>query len=348
MGKEEKTCMLPEAVSTASTLRDSLYQMAWGFRVSQALYVTAKLGILDLLCDGPKPSWEIASAIGAHKPSLRRLLRALTGIDILTVDGQGYFAVTELGKLLQLEHPLSLRSSALFAGSPLIWQAWGALDKAVMTGIPAFNQVFGENFFDYVEQNPNAAAVFNTTMAHSTAGDLAPLLAAYDFSGFRKIVDVGGGQGSLLKCILEQHPNATGILYDLPAVLKTAPAVKDSPVTARCELVGGDMFHSVPIGGDAYILKWIIHDWSDAEAIKILQNCRQAMGDQGKVISVELVLKPTAGPDEAKWLDLDMLVLLTGRERTEQEFRDLYVAPGLMLTRVIPAGKFSIIEGMPA
>ncbi|MEZ4869360.1 MAG: methyltransferase [Caldilineaceae bacterium] len=339
---------MSEAISTTFRLKDSLYQMAWGFRISQALYVTAKLGILDLLCDGPKPSWEIANALGAHEPSLRRLLRALTGLDILTADGQGYFTVTELGKLLQTEHPLSLRSSAIFAGSPFIWQAWGALDQAVMTGIPAFNQVFGETFFDYVAQNPNAAAVFNAAMAHSTTSDLAPLLAAYDFSGFRKIVDVGGGQGSLLQCILEQYPDATGILYDLPAVLSSAQAVKDSPVSARCELVGGDMFHFVPIGGDAYILKWIIHDWSDAEAIKVLQNCRQAMSDQGKVISVEMVIKPTAGPDEAKWLDLDMLVLLTGRERTEQEFRDLYAAAGLTLTRVIPAGKFSIIEGVPA
>ena len=340
--------MLPEDVNAALGQRDALYQMAWGVRVSQALYVTAKLGILDLLCDGSKTAGEIADAIGAHEPSLRRLLRALTAIDILTTDGQGRFAATELGKLLQTDRPQSLRSNAIFAGAPFIWQAWGALDQTILTGIPAFTQVFGESFFDYVEQKPAATTLFNAAMTHSTTNDLAPLLAAYDFSTFSKIVDVGGGQGSLLRCILERYPHITGVLYDRPSVLSTADAIKNSVVAARYEFVGGDMFQSVPAGSDAYILKWIIHDWSDAEAVQILRNCRAAMRTQGKLLVVELVIKSAAGPDEAKWLDLDMLVLLTGRERTAQEFRDLYAAAGFMLTRVIPAGKFSIIEGVPA
>lgn len=340
--------MWPEEVSTTLGQRDALYQMAWGFRISQALYVTAKLGISDVLGDGSKTASEIAAAVGAHEPSLRRLLRALLTIDILAVDRQGRFAATERDKLLQTDHPLSMRSSALFAGASFIWQPWGAMEETIMTGIPAFNQRFGESFFAYIEQRPDAAMVFNAAMTHSTAGYLASILAAYDFSRFTKIVDVGGREGSLLQRILEQYPHATGVLYDLPSIVRTAYAIKDSAVAARCDLISGDMFQSVPVDGDAYILKWIIHDWSDPEAIQILRNCRAAMSAQGKVILVEFVIQPTAGPDEAKWLDLDMLVLLTGRERTAQEFRDLYAAAGLILTHVIPAGKFSIIEGVPA
>ena len=340
--------MLPEEGSTALGRRDALYQMAWGFRVSQALYVTAKLGISDVLGDGSKTASEIAEAVGAHEPSLRRLLRALLTIDILVVDSQERFAATERGKLLQTDHPLSMRSSALLAGAAFIWQPWGAIEQTILTGLPAFHQHFGENFFEYMGQRPEAATVFNAAMTHATTGDLAAILAAYDFSSFTKIVDVGGGQGALLQCLLEQYPHATGILYDLPAILQTADALKASAVAARCALVGGDMFQAVPADGDAYLLKWIIHDWRDPEAIQILRNCHQAMRAQGKVILVECVINPAAGPDEAKWLDLDMLVLLTGRERTEQEFRDLYAAAGFRLTRVIPAGKFSIIEGVPA
>jgi hypothetical protein len=184
-------------------------------------------------------------------------------------------------------------------------------------------------------------------MTSATNGDLLAILAAYDFSGFRRTVDVGGGQGALLRSILERCPNATGALCDIPSVVAEASEIKGSAVAERCDFVRADMFQFVPAGDDAYILKAVVHDWSDEEAIQILRNCREGIRDGGKALLIEFVIKPSNQPDFAKWLDLNMLVILTGRERTEEEFRDLYAAAGFRLRRIIPAGGLSIIEGVP-
>ena len=189
--------------------------------------------------------------------------------------------------------------------------------------------------------------MFDTAMTGGTRGDLPAILAAYDFSGFGKIVDVGGGQGALLRGILERYPHATGVLCDVPSVVAEASEISGTAVAERCEYVGADIFQSVPHGADAYILKAIVHDWSDAQALQILRNCRQAIREAGKILLIEWVIKPSNEPDFAKWLDLTMLVVLPGRERTEEEFRDLYAAAGFRLTRIIPTGGVSIIEGIP-
>ena len=181
----------------------------------------------------------------------------------------------------------------------------------------------------------------------STSSQLADILEAYDFAGITRIVDVGGGQGALLRGILERYLGARGVLCEMPSVAAEARDLRGSAVEARCEFAGGDMFQSVPLGGQVYILKRIIHDWSDAEAIQILRNCRQAISDIGRIILVERIIGPSNQPDPAKWSDLTMLVMLTGRERSEPEYRGLYEAAGFKLTRVIPAGEFSIIEGAP-
>jgi len=170
---------------------------------------------------------------------------------------------------------------------------------------------------------------------------------AYDFSGFTRVVDAGGGQGSLLRAILERHPHVTGVLADLPAVVADAYDLRASAVAARCEIVGGDMFHSIPAGGDAYILKWGLHCWADAEAGQILRVCRRAMSEEGRLVLMELVVQPPNRPDPAKTFDLEMLVMQTGRERTAEEFGELLAAAGFRLTRVIPAGRLAIIEGIP-
>ena len=323
----------------------ALNQMIWGYTISQAVHVAAKLGIVDVLCDAPKTAREIADAVGAHEPALRRLLRALTTVDILVEDGAGRFAATTEGDVLRTDHPQSLRAWAL-AIAPLGWRAWGDLYESVVTGMPAVDRIYGESFFAYLGRRPEEAAVFNAAMTSGSRHDVPAILAAYDFAGCTRIVDVGGGQGALLQGILERYPQATGVLFDLPPVVE-AQALKDSAVAARCELVGGDMFHAVPAGGDAYILRHILHDWSDAEALQILRNCRRAIADQGKLVVVEFVVKPSNEPDFAKWLDLNMLVLLTGRERTNEEFRDLYAAAGFRLTRIMATGGTSIVEGIP-
>jgi hypothetical protein len=339
--------MASEETMTSPPPAAALGQLIWGFTVSQALYTAAKLGIADVLRNGPKSPSEIADAVGADELALHRLCRALTTINILTEDAQGGFATTAMGELLSSDHPQSMRPMAILMGSPFVWRPWGELSEAIVTGMPAFDQVYGETFFEYFGRRPEDASVFNEAMSGATSDQLPAILAAYDFSGFSKIADVGGGQGALLRGILEQYPNATGVLCDVPSVVAEASEIRGTSVADRCEYVGADIFQSVPLGADAYILKAIVHDWSDAQSIQILLNCRQAIRDDGKILLIELVIKPSNEPDFAKWLDLNMLVVLPGRERTEEEFRDLYAAAGFQLTRIIPTGGVSIIEGIP-
>jgi O-methyltransferase domain/Dimerisation domain len=336
-----------EELRSASPMGAVLGELITGCFRTQAVRVTAKLGIPDLLRDGPKASEEIAAATGTHEPSLRRLLRTLTSIGILTEDSTGHFAATPMGELLRADHPQSARAFAILMGEPIIWRAWGAFDEVILTGEPAFERVFGEPFFDYCEGRPDEAAVFNAGMTSLSGAHLAGILAAYDFTGFTKIVDVAGGHGALLRGILERYPKATGVLCDLPSVLANADEVKGSSVATACELVGADMFQALPAGGDAYLLKMIVHDWNDAEAIQILRNCRKAIATSGKILVCDAVLKASNEPDPAKWADLNMLVFVTGRERTEEEFRGLYAAAGFYLSRIIPAGGLSIMEGVP-
>lgn len=318
-------------------------QMLDGYMATQALHVTAKLGIIDVLRQGPRRAKEIARDVGAHEPSMRRFLGFLTALHLVAEDDEGKFTATAMGELLHPDHPRSIQRWALLLGAPLIWRPWGELYETVMTGQPAFDRVYGESFFGYLEHSPDDAAVFNAAMS-SDIGRNSVILDAYDFSDVANIIDVGGCQGGLLQSILERYPRARGVLFDLPFVVADAREFKDSEVANRCELVGGDMFHSVPAGGDAYLLKRIIHDWSDGEAIQILRNCRAAMGNQGKVLLVEQIVQPS---EMSPVSDLMMLVLVTGRERTEDEFRALYAAAGFKLTEVTPAGGYSVIEGVP-
>lgn len=324
-----------------------LGDMLEGFQKTQALYVAAKLSIVDVLHDGPKTSHELAVAVGAHEPSLRRLLGYLTLHSILTMDDQGRFVATPTGELLASDHPESERPWAILLGSPVIWHPWGELYSAIVTGNPAFNRSFGESFFDYLAHSQEDAEAFNAAMTSDSSSNLREVLDAYDFSTANTIIDVGGGRGALLRAILERSPSATGIVFDLPSVITDAPGINDPMEANRCAFVGGDMFQSVPAGGDLYILKRIVHDWGDAEAIQILRNCRKAMSDQGKLVLIERIAQPVATGDPASSTDLMMLVLVTGRERTEQDFVELYDAAGFRLTRVIPTQNRSIIEGVP-
>jgi len=333
----------PSAVPTPAERVDELLG---GFQATQALHAAAKLGVFDVLRDESKTSDEIAVAVGAHEPSLRRLLRFLGTIGALVEDGYGRFAATPMGELLRSDHPASARPWAILYGSPAIWRTYGELYESVLSGQPAFERVHGAPFFEYLERNQEDASVFNAAM--TSGGSPSAILDAYDFSSFAKIVDVGGGQGALLQAILEQYPHATGVLYDLPSVIAQASAITDVTVAARRQVVAGDMFQSIPTGCDAYLLKRIIHDWSDAEAIQILRNCRQAMSDQGRILLIEQIIQPSHQSSATTSADLNMLVLVSGRERTEKEFRDLLASAGLELTRVIPAGGRSVIEAVPA
>lgn len=340
--------MTPSDTRAPAPGSSQLIQLISGFMASQALHVAAKLAVFDVLRDGPKTVREIAEASDSQEIPLRRLLRFLTTLDIVTEDEQGRFSSTALGELLRSDHPQSVRPIAVMYGEPFFWRAWGDLYGSVRTGKPAFDRVHGQAFFEYLASRPSEGAIFNAGMTGFSNIDVPAILDAYDFSGLARIVDVAGGHGALLRGILERHPDSRGVLCDLPSVIAEAIELKRSDVSTRCQVVAADFFKSVPAGGDAYILKRILHDWNDDEAVNILKNCRRAIAAGGKVLVMEQVVKPSNQPDPAKWMDLNMLTLLTGRERTEAEFGELYARAGFKLTRVVPAMRLSIVEGVAA
>lgn len=328
-------------------LATDVLPMIRGFMLSQALHVAAKLSIFDVLRDGPRSVQDIAAACGARETALERLLRFLTVVAVLREDADGRFASTALGETLRSDHPQSTRPLAVMYGEPFFWRSWGELYETITSGEPGFEQVYGQSFFDFLADHPVEAAVFDAGMTSASRVDLPAILGAYDFSAFPRIVDVGGGNGALLRGILERHPTATGVLCDLPSVVSRAHELHDAEVAARCELAATDFFQTVPRDGDAYILKRVLHDWGDDEAVLLLTNVRRAILGHGKVLVMEAVVMASNQPDPAKWMDLNMLAILRGRERTTAEFGVLYAKAGFRLTRVVPAGTLSIIEGVP-
>jgi hypothetical protein len=331
----------------AHTLLEAIHA-SW---IAQAAYVTAELGLADLLVDGPRTSEELAGATETHAPSLHRLLRALTTIDVCRETDDGRFALAPLGELLRTDAPQSLRHWTMWWGGNL-WPVWGNLLYSVRTGRSARSMLTGTEGFGHLERDPKAAAVFNKGLAELTTLTAQSVVAAYDFAGLRRIVDVGGGYGQLLAAILRANPSARGVLFDLPHAIDGARQFLDGAgVGPRCEFVAGDFFQSVPSGGDAYVLKSVIHDWNDERATQILQTCRRAMeGDEtARLLLVERIVPPRLEPTpEHRALartDLSMLVALAAQERSEADFRRLLDAGGFRVTRIIPAGMtVSIVE----
>jgi SAM-dependent methyltransferase len=317
--------------------------MISGFWISRAIYVVAKLGIADLIKDQPRTATELALATGTHASSLYRVLRALASVQIFSKDANDHFHLTPLAATLRSDAAGSLRYVATREEH---YPAWEHLLHSVKTGEIAFNHRFGMPMWEFFEKNPENAATFNNAMSHATAGINDGLVASYDFSSIGKIVDVGGGHGGLITAILKTSANMKGILFDTPSVIEGARRNVSAELRERCELVAGDFFKSVPDGGDAYLLKWIIHDWDDEQSIAILKNCHRAMAPSGKLLLVEAIVPPGNEPSLSKWFDLNMLVMTGGRERTEAEYRNLFRAAGLELTRVVPTpSPSSVIEG---
>lgn len=325
-----------------------LYQLIVGYRTTQPIYVAAKLGIADLVAETPKTAHELAQATRAHAPSLRRLLLMLSSVGIFAEDTAGRFRTTPLGELLRRDHPQSQRSLSMMYGSAFFWKPWGELYEAVVSGQPAFDRVYGVSLFDYLSTHPEDAAIFNDAMTSISARDVSAILAAYDFSRFERIVDVGGGHGALLHAILSANPRLRGVLADLPAVVAGAAGWRSEPIAHRCSVVATDFFESVPDGADGYLMKLIVHDWNDEDAVKILRNCRRAIRPNGRLLLIEWVLKGPNEPDPGRALDLQMLVMFRGRERTEADFAALLREAGFSLMRVIPtSGPASIVESGP-
>lgn len=314
---------------------------------------TWRPSLADLLTDGPKSSNELAQATRTYAPSLARLLRALVGLGVFAEDADGRVTLTSLGACLQSGAPGSVRAAALMFGETL-YRTWGGLLHSVQTGDPAFGQVFGMPIYQYFAQHPDDAAVFNEAMIAMTTQVAAAVVAAYDFSRFRTLVDVGGGHGTLTTAVLCATPALKGAVFDVPKVADGARTYLEAAGLAeRCTVVGGDFFASVPGGGDAYILKSIIHAYDDEHATRILTNCHRAMKENGVLLLIERVLPTRIAQSSATQAvtlnDLNMLVTSGGHERTEAEFRALFAAAGFRLTNIVatqaPMG-FSVIEGV--
>jgi len=321
------------------------FEYLWpGIIAAQAIYVAAKLRIPDLLASGPKTAAELASGCGAHAATLERLMRALSSLEMFARTPDGRFINTPLTEVLRAGHPQSQRDSALFLPAAFLWRPIGELEQSVRSGEPAFERVFGQGFFDYLGTHPDDAAVFNTVMTQGVAWTTPALLAAYDFSRFERLVDVGGGEGALVRDILSATPGLRGVLFDRPQVVARAPEILTGEIAARCEIVGGDFFESVPEGADAYLLKGVIHDWPDEDAARILRNTRRAIRPGGTLLLIEGLADSPARP--VGLMDLLMLVL-GGRERTEGDFRSLLAGTGFAIGRIIPTEVSSVIECHP-
>lgn len=327
-----------------------MMELTTGAWITHAVSVVASLGVADALASGPRPADEIAAAVGADAPSLHRVLRALADEDVFRALDGGRFALTETGELLRSDVPGSMRGWAAMAGAPFHVDAWTGLLDCVRTGEPAFELVHGQLGFDYLRDHPDDGAVLNTGMTSVSSLHIAPVVSAYDFSGVGTVVDMGGGHGALLAAVLEANPHLEGVLYELPEVVAGAGRLLgEAGVGDRCTCVAGDFFDSVPSGGDAYLLSNIIHDWDDARALRILTNCRAALNDGGRVLLAEAVLPEGPQPSRAKLIDVAMLVMGPGRQRSESDYRDLFQRAGLRLSRIDPSGPvFSVVEAVAA
>jgi hypothetical protein len=320
-----------------------------GFWISQAIYVAAKLGIADLLQDGPKSAAVLAKQAEAHEPSLYRVLRTLASRAVFSEDTEHMFALSPAAEWLRSDKPGSLRPYAIMMGERWVWHSVGEMLHSVRTGESGFQQVFGARTFDYYAEHPHAARFAVEGMTSRSAAENVAIVGAYDFGGISTIVDVAGGQGTLLTSVLAANSNLSGTLFDMRHVLDAAGGlVVRAGLQGRCDLVAGNFFDCVPTGADIYILKKVIHDWEDGDARTILSNCRKGMPKSSRLLLIEVIVPAPNVPSFAKMLDLLMLAYAGGRERTEDEYRELLASVGFRLQRVIPTSStVSIIEAVP-
>jgi hypothetical protein len=324
----------------------ALFQMATSYWISQVVYVTAELGVADVLKQGPKSCREIATETGADEKSLYRLLRALCTIGLIRTAGTDQFTLAARGRSLVSGVPGSLRAMVLTLGD-MHYAAWGHLLESVRTGTSAFQTAFGAPLFDYLGRDLEAGNTFNAAMTDFSTLVAHAVLLAYDFSGTGWVVDLGGGYGGFLTSIMRMYPAMHGTLFDTPAVITAADRhLEATPGADRRSLVPGNFLEWVPRGADAYLMSGVVHDWDDEHAVRILANCRASMARAGRILVVECVVPDGDESSFSKLLDLNMLVMNGGRERTKAEFHQLFDAAGLRMTRVIPTlSPLSIVEG---
>lgn len=327
-----------------------LMAMVTGYRVSQVVYVAAKLGIADLVGDRSMTAAELAVACGTDRTALGRLLRALAGRGILACDAQSRYSLTALGSCLRSDHAGGVRARAIMNGEEQ-YQAWAELQHTVRTGKPAFDHVFGESFWEWMDHSSSMATAFGLGMAGTTAERHTLIDETHDFGGVHRVVDVGGGYGGLLIALLRSHPDLYGTLLDMPAVAAQArEALRAEGLESRCTVVDGDFRECVPGGGDVYILSRILPDWEDDDAEVILSHCRRAMHAKARLLIVARLIPEDASPSINSIVDLHLMVLMGGKERSEREYRDLLARAGLVIERIAATRNpdVSIIEARRA
>jgi hypothetical protein len=317
-----------------------LVELSTGYIVTKALAVAAQLNIADRLTAGPRTSDDLAAEANVHPRALYRVLRCLGAHGVLSETEPGRFELTPVGECLRDDAPGSMRAWAIM-NSEVTFGAFADALHSVRTEEPAFERVFGVPLFEFLGEHPQEREVFARAMGDFNRAATLAAARTYDWSGLRRVVDVGGGSGTLIGDVLERHPEIGGVLFDLPEVAARVAG------NGRLDVVGGDFFSGVPAGGDAYVLSWILHDWDDERALAILRNCRAAIAENGRLLIVETILPPGDEPHFGKVLDVAMLVITGGRERTESEYAGLLERAGFRLTRVLPTPTpMSVVEAI--
>jgi hypothetical protein len=325
-----------------------LNQMMTGYWVSQGIYVAAKLGLSDLLHNEPQTAAQLAAKTKVQPEALFRLLRGLASVGIYEEQADGRFALTPMAAELRSDVPNSKRALAIMSGEEH-YKSWSELLYTVQTGKPAFDKVFGKPVFDWLSDHAEQAAIFDAAMVSVHGRETSAMVDAYDFSQIGTLADVGGGNGSVLRGVLAKNPEVRGMLCDLPGVLERAqPLIAAEGLAGRLQTYATNFFEAVPPGADVYMMRHIVHDWTDEQSLTILRNVRKVIRDDGRLLVIESIIPPGNGPSFGKLLDLNMMVIPGGKERTEAEYRDLFGKAGFRLNRIVPtAAEVSVIEGVP-
>ena len=329
--------------------QEAIMHMLMGMWSAQAVATAARLGIADALAKSqPQASTALARAVGADAAALARFLRTLASLGVLSQPQPDTYALTAIGEALRSDIPGSMRDLLIAETDAPHWQAWGKLDESVRSGQPMVPKLFDMSIFEYYAAHPEELAPFSRAMGNFSAIAAQGTVQSYDFSAARHVVDVGGANGDLLLAILQANPNVRGTVFDQPHVAEAArQAITDQGYNERCEARGGDFFQEIPPGGDLYLLKFILHDWQDQDALRILQNCRQAMTADGKLLVIEMVIPDDNHRSPAQLIDLNMLVMTGGKERTASEYEALLSQAGFRLDRLIPTGSpYHLVEAV--
>ena len=325
---------------------DRLIALADGFLVSRALYAVAEFRIADQLCAGPKTAYEVAQALDLHPEAVHRLLRMLAAHGVFTHLPNDTFALNSVAELLTTNHPQSLQGFLLHE-DPTRWQAYGDIAYTLKTGKPAFNHRFGEGYFEYIARDRKRSEQFDKGMANISEEENKRIAATINFSPFKHIVDVGGGVGGLLAAIIHAYPSLYGTLYELPHLVPLAQEyVAKQQLTDHITIIAGSFLNEVVSGGDLYVLKRILHDWDDETCVKILKNCRAAMGDTGRIFVFDCIVPEGGAYDISKDIDITIMLIFGGKERTRKDFEGLCASANLKLWNVsaVPGTMLSCIE----